>query len=74
VFAIPSQGLVMIKSPPGETFTEEEAHSMCKECDGNLAAYGQVDLWDELQRAHSDKPSSHKVAKKTKPKVDTESQ
>jgi len=54
----------MIKSPPGESFTEGEAHTMCTECKGSLAAYGQLDLWDELKRAHAGKPSSHKVVKK----------
>jgi len=62
----------MIKSPPGESFTEEEAHSMCQECNGSLADYGQVDLWDELKRAHADEPSSHKVKKAKKKPADAE--
>jgi len=53
----------MIKSPAGESFTEEEAHTMCKECNGSMAAYGRLDLWDELKRAHAGDPSSHKVTK-----------
>ncbi len=57
----------MIQSPEGESFTKEEAHAMCTECNGNLAAYGQLDLWDELKRAHAGEPSSHKVAKKSQP-------
>lgn len=56
----------MIQSPAGESFTEEEAHTMCSECKGSLAAYGQLDLWDELRRAHTGKLSSHKVDKKVK--------
>jgi hypothetical protein len=64
----------MIQSPAGESFTEEEAHTMCKECDGSLAAYGQLDLWDELKLAHAGKPSTHKVAKKAKKDADPKSQ
>lgn len=56
----------MIKSPAGDPFTEKEAHQMCDECNGSLAAYGKLDLWDELQRAHAGEPSSHKVVKKKK--------
>lgn len=56
----------MIKSPAGESFTEEEAQKMCKQCNGSLASYGKLDLWDELKRAHTEKPSAHKVVKKAK--------
>ena len=56
----------MIKSPAGELFTEKEAHTMCEECNGSLAAYGKLDLWDELKLAHAGKPSPHKVVKKAK--------
>ena len=64
----------MIQSPPGESFTKEEAHAMCTECKGSLAGYGKIDLWDELKRAHADEPSSHKVVKKNKKDLDTTNQ
>ncbi|MDB4778091.1 hypothetical protein OAG68_01410 [bacterium] len=70
---VPTQGLVFIKSPPGEVFTEEEAHQMCTECDGSLVTYGSLDLWDELQLAHQGKPSSHQVKKKAKAASDKNS-
>ncbi len=59
----------MIQTPPGKSFTEDEAHTMCKECQGSLAAYGHLDLWVELALAHAGKPSPHKVAKKATKKA-----
>lgn len=54
----------MIQSPSGESFSKEEAHAMCQECNGSMVAYGQLELWDELKRSHAGEPSLHKVVKK----------
>ena len=64
VITIPGQGLILISSPAGESFSEEEAHQMCLECKGKLLSYGKLDVWDELKRAHADEPSAHKIVKK----------